>query len=126
MSCFSPAGLAISGTGTRHAERLSESPFEAVSERKAIESMFTRTEPATLAMPLLVAAAKGKGAFRQGYLQMSMAGVGYQANIATAPLLERDVPEADPVSVRAKFGAVDEPYTGENAQFRGGYRDHEY
>ena len=53
----------------------------------------------------LLAALSGSACVAQGFLQMGMDGVAWEANNATGPLLYREVPEAQFTSVRAKISA---------------------
>jgi hypothetical protein len=66
-------------------------------------SMLTRIAAATVFPTLLLAAFPSGRCFSQGFLQFGMDGVGFEANNATGPLLYREVPEAQLMSVRAKI-----------------------
>ena len=64
--------------------------------------MVHRIAAATFLITLLLAAISGNECIGQGFLQMGMDAVGWEANNATGPLLYREVPEAQLVSVRAR------------------------
>src|SRR5688572_15101722 len=66
--------------------------------------MYTRIA-ATFFPAVLLSALSGTSSFGQGFLQFGLDNVGWEANNATGPLLYREVPEAQLVSVRAKISA---------------------
>jgi hypothetical protein len=65
--------------------------------------MYTRI--AAKFFPAVLLATVGSHCLGQGFLQMAMDNVGWEANNATGPILYREVPEAQLVSVRAKISA---------------------